>query len=132
GCSDENCTHIDSTCPNNNSKCAFKTNSSSNLLKALRRVSLMSNFDTLLLVVGSLPDQNIDVIADYLSQLFCGQDVPRIHAVSYDCSHHLVNALLKTVTASASAFASLASARNRTEPTSNALVPHNPLNALQN
>ncbi|CAF3965844.1 unnamed protein product, partial [Rotaria magnacalcarata] len=33
GCSDENCTHIDSTCPNNNSKCAFKTNSSSNLLK---------------------------------------------------------------------------------------------------
>ncbi|CAM4928075.1 unnamed protein product [Rotaria socialis] len=132
GCSDDNCTHIDSTCPNNDSKCAFKTNSSSNLLKALRRVSLMSNFDTLLLVVGSLPDQNIDVIADYLSQLFCGQDVPRIHAVSYDCSHHLVNALLKTVTASASAFASLASARNRTEPASNALVPHNPLNALQN
>ena len=33
GCSDENCTHIDSTCPNNNSKCAFKTNGGSNLLK---------------------------------------------------------------------------------------------------
>lgn len=33
GCSDENCAHIDSTCPNNNSKCAFKTNSGSNLLK---------------------------------------------------------------------------------------------------
>lgn len=33
GCSDENCTHIDSTCPNNNSKCAFKTSSGSNLLK---------------------------------------------------------------------------------------------------
>lgn len=145
GCGDENCAHIDSTCPNNNSKCAFKTNSSSNLLKgnpfksfdrsisfiyqilALRRVSLMSNFDTLLLIVGSLPDQNIDIIADYVSQLFCGQDIPHIHAVSYDCSHHLVNALLKTITASASAFASLTSARNRNEPTSNALVPHNPL-----
>lgn len=33
GCSDENCTHIDSSCPNNNSKCAFKTSSGSNLLK---------------------------------------------------------------------------------------------------
>jgi hypothetical protein len=87
----------------------------------------MSDFDTLLLIVGSLPDQNIDVIADYTSQLFCGQDLPRIHAVSYDCSHHLVNALLKTITTSGSAFASLASARNRNESTSTALVPHNPL-----
>jgi hypothetical protein len=87
----------------------------------------MSDFDTLLLVVGSLPDQNIDVIADYTSQLFCGQDIPRIHAVSYDCSHHLVNALLKTITTSANTFASSTSARNRTEPTSTALVPHNPL-----
>lgn len=87
----------------------------------------MSDFDTLLLVVGSLPDQNIDIISDYVSQLFCGEDIPRIHAVSYDCSHHLVNALLKTVTASASTFASLASARSRTESTSTAVVPHNPL-----
>jgi hypothetical protein len=87
----------------------------------------MSDFDTLLLIVGSLPDQNIDIISDYTAQLFCGEDVPRIHAVSYDCSHHLVNALLKTMTASASNFATLASARNRTESTSTALVPHNPL-----
>ena len=76
----------------------------------------MSDFDTLLLIVGSLPDQNIDVISDYTSQLFCGADLPRIHAVSYDCSHHLVNALLKTITASASTFAALASARNQSEP----------------
>ena len=87
----------------------------------------MSDFDTLLLIVGSLPDQNIDVIADYISQLFCGHDIPHIHAVSYDCSHYLVNALLKTITASSSAFTSLASARNPTESTSNALVSHNPL-----
>jgi len=33
GCSDGNCTHIDSTCSNNKSKCAFKTSSGSNLLK---------------------------------------------------------------------------------------------------
>ena len=85
----------------------------------------MSDFDTLLLIVGSLPDQNIDVIADYTAQLFCGDDVPRIHAVSYDCSHHLVNALLKTMTTSSTNFASLTSARTRTEST--ALVPHNPL-----
>jgi hypothetical protein len=87
----------------------------------------MSDYDTLLLIVGSLPDQNIDVIADYTSQLFCGEDIPRIHAVSYDCSHHLVNALLKTISASGSAFASLASVRRRNEPPSTALVPHNPL-----
>lgn len=87
----------------------------------------MSDFDTLLLIVGTLPDQNIDVIADFTSQLFCGQDKPHIHAVSYDCSHHLVNALLKTMTASASAFASLATARSQTDSVSTALVPHNPL-----
>ena len=95
------------------------------IILALRRASLMSDFDTVLLIVGSLPDQNIDVIADYTSQLFCGEDKPSIHAVSYDCSHHLVNALLKTITASASTFAALASARHREEST--ALVPHNPL-----
>lgn len=94
---------------------------------AIRRISLMSDFDTLLLVVGSLPDQNIDVISDFTSQLFCGDDLPRIHAVSYDCSHHLVNALLKSITASTSTFANLASARSRAESTSTALVPHNPL-----
>ncbi|CAF3997059.1 unnamed protein product [Rotaria sp. Silwood2] len=78
-------------------------------LATLGPVSLMSDFDTLLFIVGSLPDQNIDVISDYMSQLFSGEDTLRIHAVAYDCSHHLVNALLKTITTSASAFASLAS-----------------------
>ena len=87
----------------------------------------MSEFDTLLLIVGSLPDQNIDIIADFTSRLFCGADKPRIHAVSYDCSHHLLNALLKTMTASASTFATLASARSQAESTSTALVPHDPL-----
>lgn len=87
----------------------------------------MSEFDTLLLVVGTLPDQNIDVITDYASQLFCGDDAPRIHAVSYDCSHHLVNALLKTLTGSNNTFASLASARARNETNEVALVSHNPL-----
>lgn len=97
------------------------------LLLAIRRTALMSDFDTLLLIVGSLPDQNIDVIADFTAQLFCGDDLPRVHAVSYDCSHHLVNALLKTVTASTNTFGNLTSARNRVESTSTALVPHNPL-----
>ncbi|CAF1040576.1 unnamed protein product [Adineta ricciae] len=124
GCTDENCTHMDGA-----SQCVFKTSGGSNLLKALRRASLMSDYDTLLLVVGSLPDQNIDIIADYTSQLFCGEDIPRIHAVSYDCSHHLVNALLKTMTTSASTFASI---RSRQASTSTALVEHNPLSALQN
>lgn len=88
----------------------------------------MSDYDTLLLVVGSLPDQNIDIIADYTSQLLCGEDIPRIHAVSYDCSHHLVNALLKTMTTSASTFASI---RQRQAPTSTALVEHNPLRLVK-
>ncbi|UJR15178.1 hypothetical protein I4U23_002139 [Adineta vaga] len=132
GCTDENCTHTDGTGLNSTTKCVFKTSGGSNLLKAIHRTSLMSDYDTLLLVVGSLPDQNIDVIADYTSQLFCGEDIPRIHAVSYDCSHHLVNALLKTMTTSASAFNSLASIRQRRESASTALVQHNPLNALQN
>lgn len=33
GCSDENCAHIDNSCPNINAKCAFKTAGGSNILK---------------------------------------------------------------------------------------------------
>ena len=96
-------------------------------ISALRRVPFMSGFDTLLLIVGTLPDQNIDLIVDYMAQLFCGDDLPRIHAVSYDCSHHLVNALLKTVTASNNTFANSVSEQTRAGSMSNAVVPHNPL-----
>jgi von Willebrand factor A domain-containing protein 3 len=43
GCSDENCAHIDSTCPNNNSKCAFKTSGGSNLLKGKHSDTISTN-----------------------------------------------------------------------------------------
>ena len=42
GCSDENCAHIDGTCPNNSSRCAFKTSGGSNLLKGNRRLRVVS------------------------------------------------------------------------------------------
>ncbi|CAF1157019.1 unnamed protein product, partial [Didymodactylos carnosus] len=96
GCS-ENCTHMETTCDRSTGKkCAFKSNGGT-----LRRVEMISDYDTLLLIVGSLPDQNIDIIADFTAQIITGLDKPRLHAVSYDCNHHLVSSLLKTITSPA-------------------------------
>ena len=68
---------------------------SSNLMHGLKLVApRLKQLDTLVLVVGSLPDQNVEVLQDYLSQILCGRNTV-LHCVSYDCSNFYVNQFLK-------------------------------------
>ncbi|XP_016089414.1 von Willebrand factor A domain-containing protein 3A [Sinocyclocheilus grahami] len=52
------------------------------LLQALQRALTRSELDTLLIILGSRPDQTVDVICDFLTQ----NRMPCVHAVAYSCS----------------------------------------------
>ncbi|XP_016379723.1 von Willebrand factor A domain-containing protein 3A-like [Sinocyclocheilus rhinocerous] len=52
------------------------------LLQALQRTLTRSELDTLLIILGSRPDQTVDVICDFLTQ----NRMPCVHAVAYSCS----------------------------------------------
>ncbi|XP_051573656.1 von Willebrand factor A domain-containing protein 3A-like [Myxocyprinus asiaticus] len=52
------------------------------LLQAVQRVMTHTQLDTLLIILGSCPDQTVDVICDYLAQ----RRMPSVHAVAYNCS----------------------------------------------
>ncbi|XP_059413501.1 von Willebrand factor A domain-containing protein 3A isoform X2 [Carassius carassius] len=52
------------------------------LLQALQRALTCSELDTLLIILGSRPDQTVDVICDVLTQT----RMPCVHAVAYSCS----------------------------------------------
>uniref|UniRef100_A0A9J8CR63 von Willebrand factor A domain containing 3A n=1 Tax=Cyprinus carpio carpio TaxID=630221 RepID=A0A9J8CR63_CYPCA len=52
------------------------------ILQALQRALTHSELDTLLIILGSRPDQTADVIHDFLTQ----NRIPCVHAVAYSCS----------------------------------------------
>ncbi|XP_015498639.1 von Willebrand factor A domain-containing protein 3A isoform X7 [Parus major] len=56
-----------------------------NLLKALRHVLPMKELNSLVLIVGSCPDQSFEILCDYAQQCTLGRKV-QIHIVTYDCN----------------------------------------------
>ncbi|XP_043105950.1 von Willebrand factor A domain-containing protein 3A [Puntigrus tetrazona] len=52
------------------------------LLQALQRALTRSELDTLLIILGSRPDQTVGIICDFLIQ----NRTPSVHAVAYNCS----------------------------------------------
>ncbi|KAI2644677.1 von Willebrand factor A domain-containing protein 3A [Labeo rohita] len=50
------------------------------LLQALQRALTHSELDTLLIILGSRPDQSVDVICDFIAQ----NRLPSVHAVAYN------------------------------------------------
>ncbi|XP_072791944.1 von Willebrand factor A domain-containing protein 3A isoform X5 [Taeniopygia guttata] len=67
-----------------------------NLLKALRHVLPMKELNSLVLVVGSCPDQSFEMLCDYAQQCTLGRKV-QIHTVTYDCSNPASIAFLKNL-----------------------------------
>uniref|UniRef100_A0A8C3EEQ6 von Willebrand factor A domain containing 3A n=1 Tax=Corvus moneduloides TaxID=1196302 RepID=A0A8C3EEQ6_CORMO len=60
-----------------------------NLLKALRHVLTMKELNSLVLIVGSCPDQSFEILCDYAQQCMLGRKL-QIHTVTYDCSNPAV------------------------------------------
>ncbi|VEL20093.1 unnamed protein product [Protopolystoma xenopodis] len=51
-------------------------------------------FDRLLIVCGSCPDQNSDILIDFVEEAMAGLTAPQLHVVAYDCQSPAVNAML--------------------------------------
>ncbi|XP_068885620.1 von Willebrand factor A domain-containing protein 3A isoform X2 [Aphelocoma coerulescens] len=67
-----------------------------NLLKALRHVLTMKELNSLVLIVGSCPDQSFEILCDYAQQCTLGRKL-QIHTVTYDCSNPASLAVLKNL-----------------------------------
>ncbi|XP_058278568.1 von Willebrand factor A domain-containing protein 3A isoform X2 [Hirundo rustica] len=67
-----------------------------NLLKALRHVLPMKELNSLVLIVGSCPDQPFEILCDYAQQCTLERKV-QIHTVTYDCSNPACLAVLKNL-----------------------------------
>lgn len=65
-----------------------------NLLKALRHLSRLRGVDSILIIVGSNPDQPADILEDFAFQLSAGRDL-RLHTVAFDCASQISNAGLR-------------------------------------
>ncbi|XP_074648285.1 von Willebrand factor A domain-containing protein 3A-like isoform X2 [Tubulanus polymorphus] len=65
-----------------------------NLLKAMKHVMKLKDINSIVLILGSVPDQNADILCDFVSQMGVGKDMP-LHTVAYDCSNHLTNLTLR-------------------------------------
>ncbi|KAM6245004.1 von Willebrand factor A domain-containing protein 3A isoform 4-T4 [Spheniscus humboldti] len=67
-----------------------------NLLKALKHVLTMKELNSLVLIVGSCPDQSLEILSDYAQQCVLGRKL-QTHAVTYDCSHPGSLAVIKNL-----------------------------------
>ncbi|BFZ03428.1 hypothetical protein BsWGS_06467 [Bradybaena similaris] len=65
-----------------------------NLLKTVKHVMKLPDLDTVILILGSLPDQPAEILLDFSGQITAGSGVV-IHAVAYDCNNGTANGTLK-------------------------------------
>ncbi|XP_038619293.1 von Willebrand factor A domain-containing protein 3A [Tachyglossus aculeatus] len=59
-----------------------------NLLKALRKAFTIRELNSLVIIMGSCPDQSSEILSDYIQQVTLGRDLI-IHIVTYECSSYM-------------------------------------------
>ncbi|XP_076458970.1 von Willebrand factor A domain-containing protein 3A-like isoform X2 [Babylonia areolata] len=74
----------------------FKPRGGSNLLKAMKHVMRLPDIDSIVIILGSVPDQASELLCDFVIQMGLGRSVP-LHTIAYDCSNHLTNITLKNL-----------------------------------
>ncbi|KFU93863.1 von Willebrand factor A domain-containing protein 3A, partial [Chaetura pelagica] len=67
-----------------------------NLLKALKHVLMMKELNSLVLIVGSCPDQSLEILSDHAQQCMLGRRL-QTHTVIYDCSNPASSVVLKNL-----------------------------------
>ncbi|XP_060548853.1 von Willebrand factor A domain-containing protein 3A isoform X1 [Pantherophis guttatus] len=67
-----------------------------NLLKALKKVLEMRELDSLVIIVGSCPDQAPEILSDYIQQCSAGRRL-LVHTVAYNCSSEAPPAAVKSL-----------------------------------
>lgn len=75
----------------------FEPSGGCNLLKAIRfALNSKSDFDSMLIVCGAVPDQPCEVLCCYLSELLIGKQL-KVATVAYDCSDQNVMTTLRRI-----------------------------------
>ncbi|XP_060556889.1 von Willebrand factor A domain-containing protein 3A-like [Ruditapes philippinarum] len=74
----------------------LKQSGGCNLLKAMKHIYKLKDIDSIMLVLGSVPDQASDILCDYIYQMGVGRSIP-LHCVAYDCSNQLTNFTLRNI-----------------------------------
>ncbi|XP_033630517.1 von Willebrand factor A domain-containing protein 3A-like isoform X3 [Asterias rubens] len=65
-----------------------------NLLAAIKKVLKVKDVDSIVVVMGSCPDQSAEALVEYIEQVIVGRQVP-LHCVAFDCNNHLTNLTLR-------------------------------------
>lgn len=73
---------------------SLRTQGGCNVLAALKQVIKRKEIDSIVLVLGSCPDQNPKIICEYVRESLSGRHAP-LHTVAYDCSISATNMFLK-------------------------------------
>ncbi|KAL8584268.1 hypothetical protein ACOMHN_034953 [Nucella lapillus] len=74
----------------------YKHSGGSNLLKAMKHVMRLPDIDSIVIVLGSVPDQASELLCDFIIQMGLGRSIP-LHTVAYDCSNALTNMTLRNL-----------------------------------
>ncbi|KAL4240557.1 Von Willebrand factor A [Mactra antiquata] len=74
----------------------LKQSGGCNLLKAMKHIYKLKDIDSIVLILGSVPDQNSDILCDFIYQMGVGRAIP-LHCVAYDCSNQLTNMTLRNI-----------------------------------
>uniref|UniRef100_A0A5F8H8C9 VWFA domain-containing protein n=1 Tax=Monodelphis domestica TaxID=13616 RepID=A0A5F8H8C9_MONDO len=60
----------------------------SNLLQSLRKVFMKKELDSLVVIIGSCPDQSPEILSDYILQCTLGRNL-NLHTITYKCSNYM-------------------------------------------
>ncbi|XP_007951389.1 von Willebrand factor A domain-containing protein 3A [Orycteropus afer afer] len=66
------------------------------MLQALKKVFTIKGLNSLVIILGSCPNQSTEILSDYIQQAIMGRAVI-IHAITYKCSSHVPPAVLKNL-----------------------------------
>ncbi|XP_047389574.1 von Willebrand factor A domain-containing protein 3A [Sciurus carolinensis] len=69
---------------------------SSNLLQALKKLFTLKGLDSLVIIMGSCPDQPSEILSDYIQQSSMGRDLT-IQVITYKCNEQVPPAILKNL-----------------------------------
>lgn len=74
----------------------FEHRGGTNLLKAMKHVMKLLDIDSIVIILGSVPDQPSELLCDYIYQMGVGRCIP-LHTIAYDCSNALTNITLRNL-----------------------------------
>ncbi|XP_044513386.1 von Willebrand factor A domain-containing protein 3A [Gracilinanus agilis] len=66
----------------------------SNLLQSLRKVFMKRELDSLVVIIGSCPDQSPEILSDYILQCTLGRNLD-LHTITYKCSNYMPLAVVR-------------------------------------